>query len=424
MTLAIAGAPVPPSVEVTVEVVFNLGPTVVPVTLSGMVQEPPGAIVAPVMETESEGGTPMVKLRDGLPQPDSAFTTVIARPAGSISVKPTPVSGASGFELVMVKARLVVPPSGISAAPNDLLIVGGATTTVTLAVFDAAPAPPSVEETADVVLLLTPPVVPLTVSKSVHEPLGAIVPPVIETESEGGTPMLKVNDAPPQPDAGFTTVIARPAGSTSEKPTPVSAFDALGLVIVIVRLVVPSSGMLAAPNALVIVGGATTVRVAVAVLPVPPLAETMALVVFTLAPGVKPVTFTEIVQAGVGGGRTAIPGRSVITGDPGKAITPALKHEAPTTKAGDKATITPAGKVSVKPIPVRVVPIFGFEIVKVRVLVPPTGIVAGANALPIVGGRIIGWAIAALTDKRMHSPAANHSTPRLESKAIRLPPAT
>ena len=57
--------------------------------------------------------------------------------------------------------------------------------------------------------------------------------------------------------------------------------------------------MLAAPNALIITGGATTVIDALEVLPVQPLAEvTWVLLFFT--PPVVPVTFTETVQEAAG----------------------------------------------------------------------------------------------------------------------------
>ena len=63
-----------------------------------------------------------------------------------------------------------------------------------------------------------------------------------------------------------------------------------------VSVVVPFTTMLAAPNALAIVGGATTVRLAEAVPPVPPSVEVTALVVLFLAPAVVPVTLTVIVH--------------------------------------------------------------------------------------------------------------------------------
>ena len=89
-------------------------------------------------------------------------------PAGSVSLNATPVSGivlALGF--VRVKVKLVVPLSGIVAAPNALLIEG-ALKTVTLA--DAVlPGPPFVDVTAPVVLFCGPAVVPVTFTENVHE---------------------------------------------------------------------------------------------------------------------------------------------------------------------------------------------------------------------------------------------------------------
>ena len=72
-------------------------------------------------------------------------------PAGSVSVKATPVSELPAFGLVMVKLKLVVPFSGMVAAPKDLAMLGGAIAVrLAEAVF---PVPPLVEETAPVVLL-------------------------------------------------------------------------------------------------------------------------------------------------------------------------------------------------------------------------------------------------------------------------------
>ena len=72
-------------------------------------------------------------------------------PAGSVSVKATPVSAAAAFELPMVKFKLVVPFSGMLAAPKDLAMLGGAIAVrLAAAVF---PVPPLTEETAPVVLL-------------------------------------------------------------------------------------------------------------------------------------------------------------------------------------------------------------------------------------------------------------------------------
>ena len=71
----------------------------------------------------------------------------------------------------------------------------------------------------------------------------------------------------------FGSATCRPAGSVSLNAMPVSARLALGLLSVKVSDVFAFNRMLAAPKALVIVGGAATVRLAEAVLPVPPLVD-------------------------------------------------------------------------------------------------------------------------------------------------------
>jgi len=76
----------------------------------------------------------------------------------------------------MVKVRLVVPFSGMLAAPNDLAIVGGATT-VMLA-LPVEPVPPFVADTVPVVLFLTPAVAPVTVTVKLQLAPAANVPPL------------------------------------------------------------------------------------------------------------------------------------------------------------------------------------------------------------------------------------------------------
>jgi len=69
----------------------------------------------------------------------------IMRPAGNVSLKPTPLSEAVVLLFWMVKLRLVEPFSGMLAAPNALMITGGPTTVIdALEVF---PVPPSVDVT-------------------------------------------------------------------------------------------------------------------------------------------------------------------------------------------------------------------------------------------------------------------------------------
>src|SRR5271157_1529406 len=71
-----------------------------------------------------------------------------------------------------------------------------------------------------------------------------------------------------------------PEGSASVKATPVRVMIAFGFVIVKVKVETPPARMGLGAKALLIAGGAMTVRVALAVLPVPPLVEVTASLVF------------------------------------------------------------------------------------------------------------------------------------------------
>src|SRR5262249_19616356 len=90
---ALAVFPVPPSVEVTVTLLF-LTPAVVPVTFTDTEQEPLAAMVPPLRLTEEDPATAVavplqVLLRLG--------GVAITRPAGRLSMNATPVSAIPPF---------------------------------------------------------------------------------------------------------------------------------------------------------------------------------------------------------------------------------------------------------------------------------------------------------------------------------------
>lgn len=90
LMLAEAVPPVPPSTEVTLPVVLFLIPAVVPVTLTENVQE---ELVASVPPERLMTPDPAVAVIVPLPQvPVSPLGVETARPAGSVSLKATPVS--------------------------------------------------------------------------------------------------------------------------------------------------------------------------------------------------------------------------------------------------------------------------------------------------------------------------------------------
>ena len=226
----------------------------------------------------------LVRLRYGAAQTVAdAFATV--KPVGIVSVKATPVSAtalAAGF--VIVKVSEVVAFSAIDVGLKAFAIDGGAMTLI-VAALDVPPMPPSVELTAPVVLLLAPAVVPVTLTEKVQELLAAIVPPDSVTKPDPAVAVIVPDPHVPVRPLGVETT--KPAGNESLKAIPVKAVVVFGFETVKLRLVDPFKGMLAAPNALLIVGAATTVTEALEVLPVPPFAELMLTLLF-FTPAVVP----------------------------------------------------------------------------------------------------------------------------------------
>jgi len=333
--------PVPPSVEVTCTLLFFT----------------PAAVLCTFRETVHDAlaaSVPADKL--AVPEPASAvvvppqvlvrlFGVATASPAGKLSVKPKPVSGTPVFGLFMLNVSDVVPVRGIVAAPNALVIAGGlATVRFAEAVF---PVPPFVELTAPLTFVYWPDAVPVTFTSTVQEVFAAaMLPPVTLMLVP---PATAVAVPPHVLESPFGVVTTKPMGSVSVNATPVSATVlAAGSVTVKVREVVPFRGIAAAPNALAIEGGATTLRPAEAVPPVPPSVEVTALVTLFCCPAAVPVTFTEklheLLAASVAADKAIalLPAVAVIVPPP----------QIPVRPLGVETT-NPAGSVSLKPIPER-----------------------------------------------------------------------
>ena len=98
-----------------------------------------------------------------------------------------------------------------------------------------------------------------------------MLPPVNDTLPD---PAVAVGVPPQVLVSPLGVATSRLAGKVSVNPTPVNATVlADGLVIVIVRALVPFTAMLAGVKALTVVGGVATFRVAVPAAPVPPSVE-------------------------------------------------------------------------------------------------------------------------------------------------------
>lgn len=193
----------------------------------------------------------------------------ITKPAGSVSLKPTPVSATVVLLFWMVNVSEVDPLSGMLAAPNDLMITGGATTVIEA--LEVLPKPALVE-LACTLLFFTPAVVPCTSTETVQLAPGASVAPLKDTDIDPSAavavPLHVLFRLP-----GVATI--SPAGKLSLKAMPFRVRFWLVLLSVKVRLVVPFSGIVAAPNALVMLGGLMTVILADDVLPLPASVESI-----------------------------------------------------------------------------------------------------------------------------------------------------
>jgi hypothetical protein len=259
-----------------------------------------------------------------------------------------------------------------------LAIVRSATSTFTDAEA-AAPGPPSAEVMVDVVLFCVPPATPVTFTEKVHDALAARAAPLRATLPE---PAAAVIVPPPHvPLSPFGVATTSPDGRVSVKPTDVSELAAFGLLAVKVNEVEADKLMLAAPNAFCRVGGATTVTLALAVFPVPALAE-VTVTLFAFTPAEVPVTFTAIVHEPETG---SVAPESETDDAPGAAVIVPLPQE-PVNPFGE-ATCNPEGKLSVKATPVsEIVLAGGLVIVNVSDVVPFKGTVEAPKAFAMAGG--------------------------------------
>jgi hypothetical protein len=115
-----------------------------------------------------------------------------------------------------VKLSDVEPFNGMLPAPNAFVITG-APTTVTEA-FDVLPVPPSVE-VMPTELFLTPDVVPVTSTETVHKPLALRVPAERLTDE---APVAAVAVPPHELVRFGVAATTNPAGRLSVNANPVS----------------------------------------------------------------------------------------------------------------------------------------------------------------------------------------------------------
>ena len=292
------------------------------------------------------------------------------KPVGSVSVNATPASG-SGFAagFVIVNVSDVVAFSAIADGLNALAIEGGPSTWI-VAVLLGSPVPPSVELTGPVVLFWMPAAVPVTFTLKLQEPLAAIVPP--DKVMVFVFCVAVMVPLPQEPVRPFGVEIINPAGNVSVNETPDRAIP-LGLLMVKLRLVEPFNGILAAPNALLIVAAAATVMLALDVFPFPPSVEVM-VTLLLFNPGVVPLMSTDTVQDWLA---ASVPPDKLTEDDPlaAVAVPPQVLF-----RFGVDATSRPEGRLSVKANPFNATPVFGLLMVNVSDVVPFTGMDVAPNA--------------------------------------------
>jgi len=145
------------------------------------------------------------------------------------------------------------------------------------------------------------------------------------------------------------------------------------------RLVEPFSGIVAAPNALMITGAPTTVMDAFEVLPVPASVELIVTELFFM-PAEVPCTLTETVQEAL---LARVPAERLTEVAPAVAV--AVPPHVLLMPLG-VATTKPAGRLSVNANPVSDKLAFGLEMLKVSDVVPFNGMVDAPKVLVIAGG--------------------------------------
>lgn len=252
------------------------------------------------------------------------------------------------------------------------MLGGLATVRSALAVF---PVPPLVEVTFPVVFVYCPDAAPVTVTENWHWLFTGTVAP------DNAMPVgdVVVNVPPHTVEVLLATV--NPVGSVSVKATPDSGTSfAAGFWIVNVSEVVAFTAMVEGLNTLAIPGGATTSMLAEAPDPLPPSLELTVLVTLFCIPAAVPVTFTLNMQEEFAA--IVPPDRLMVFVFCVAVIVP-LPQE-PVRPFGVEM-ISPAGNVSVNPIPVSATPL-ALLIVKLRLVEPVSGMLIAPKALEMLGG--------------------------------------
>ena len=199
------------------------------------------------------------------------------------------------------KVSATTPPGNTDLVAKAFVSVGGSVVLPTRRVeLPGFPGPPLVDDAA-ALFTLSPVVVAVTVTVIEQNPPIGSVAPVIDTELLPGF----ATTGTPQVVLAFAGIaICSPAGKMSVTLTPVrGTVLAAGFVIVMVRMLFSPTRIDEGENDLLRIGGATTVRSAIAGSPGSFPVAVMKLEILCFKPAALPVTCTAITQ--VPGANTA-----------------------------------------------------------------------------------------------------------------------
>src|SRR5450631_2625149 len=305
--------------------------------------------------------------------------------AGNVSVKLMPDCAGLPAPFVMVNVRVDVPPWLIVVGANALLSEACTTVSVWL-VTPLVSTPPTVMLAAPLVYTAAALLVTSTLTVQVLAPTAAFtpVPPMVKVPVPAVAVMV---GAPPQLFTTFgTAAITTPAGSASLKVRFARAGEPTGLVMVKVSVLGWLTPIVEGTNALVSDGSGCTVSDDAVTLFVMRAVPPMLAALFVYGP---PTTL-EVTSTVTAHDATApfiaapvtvmVPLPAAAVTNAGPAAKPAPAGQLLVT-FGVAATTTLAGSVSVKLMPACDGLPAPLVSVKVRVDVPPTLMVVGANAL-------------------------------------------
>ena len=217
-----------------------------------------------------------------------------------------------------------------------------------------------------------PKAAPVTVTAKKHWVPGAMLAPDMLI------PVGLVNVTVPPHTVALAFGTVRPTGRVSVKPIPVSVSGLVaGLVMVKLRALVLFSAIGFGLKDVPSVGGALTLRPADAMLPVPPLVDVTFPVVFVYELTAVPVTVTLKLQLLLAA--MLAPENVMVDG----AVSVTVPPQTPALAFG---TVSPVGRISVKPTPVSATVLLGLVVEKFRDVVVPRGIEGGVKDFVNTGG--------------------------------------